>query len=318
MAGDLDGALAIGACCANCHAPLSGPFCAACGQAIETHRRSLYRLVRGFIADLLSLESRTLRTTWVLLAHPGELSRAFKEGRIQRYVPPVRLYLFVSLLFFVALSFTHLALVQFSLYSRILPAAVAGGPPRHAVATDMVFFQPVGSVQNRDAAPRDAIERVRNQSDAGARENAFERAVFQTLYRLQADPAALNGPLTEWLPRILFVLLPLFAMVMALFYFRSRQFLFVDHLVFSLNLHSFGFAALLAAGVLAQTLLPGAAVAWLFFAVVCTYLLLAMKRFYAQGWAPTGLKFAGIGIIYSVFVLLPAFGGLIAVSVLYG
>src|SRR5581483_8552934 len=103
MAGDLD-AVASGACCANCRAPLSGPFCAACGQAMETHRRSLYRLVRGFIADLLSLESRTLRTSWVLLARPGELSRAFKEGRIQRYVPPVRLYLFVSLLFFVALS----------------------------------------------------------------------------------------------------------------------------------------------------------------------------------------------------------------------
>jgi hypothetical protein len=316
MAGDHDGALAIGADCANCHAPLSGPFCAACGQAIETHRRSLYRLVRGFIADLLSLESRTLRTTWMLLVRPGELSLAFHEGRIQRYVPPVRLYFFVSLLFFVALSFTQLALVQFSLSSRTLPATVAGGPPRHAVTTDMVFFQPVGSIQNR--TPKDALEKVREQADAGRQENRFEHVVFQTLYRLQADPAALNAPLTEWLPRILFVLLPLFALVMALFYFGSRQFLFVDHLVFSLNLHSFGFAAFLMAGILAQTLLPGAAVAWLFFAVVCAYLLLAMKRFYAQGWAPTGLKFAGVGLVYSIFVLLPAFGGLIAVSVLYG
>jgi hypothetical protein len=316
MAGDLTGALAIGACCANCHAPLSGPFCASCGQAIETHRRSLYRLVRGFIADLLSLESRTLRTGWVLLARPGELTRAFHEGRIQRYVPPVRLYLFVSLLFFVALSFTHLALVQISLSSRTLPGPVIGGAPRHAVTTDMVFFQPVGTVVNRNAAP--TIEKVRAQIKPEAQENAFERVVFQTLYRLQADPAALNGALTEWLPRILFVLLPLFAVVMALFYWPSRQFLFVDHLVFSLNLHSFGFAALLAAAVLAQSLLPGAAVAWLFFGVVCAYLVLAMKRFYAQGWAPTGLKFAGIGLVYSVFVLLPAFGGLIAASVLYG
>jgi type II secretory pathway component PulF len=62
----------------------------------------------------------------------------------------------------------------------------------------------------------------------------------------------------------------------------------------------------------------GAAVAWLFFAVVCTYLLLAMKRFYAQTWARTGLKFAGVGFVYSVFVLLPAFGGLLAASVIYG
>src|SRR4051812_41552251 len=164
MAGDLE---AVSPSCANCHALLAGPFCSACGQACDTHRRSLYRLIRGFIADVLSLESRTARTALALLFRPGELSLAFHEGRIQRYVPPVRLYLFVSLLFFVALSFTQLALVQFSLTFRTLPATVAGGPPRNSVTTDMVFFQPVGSVQN--AIPKDALEKVRGQTVPGAR-----------------------------------------------------------------------------------------------------------------------------------------------------
>jgi len=312
MAGDLE---AVSPSCANCHAPLTGRFCSACGQECDTHRRSLYRLIRGFVADLLNLESRTLRTSWALLFRPGELPLAFHQGRTQRYVPPVRLYLFVSLLFFVALSFTQLALVQFSLSSRTLPATVAGGPPRNAVTTDMIFFQPVGSVQN--AIPKDGLEKVRRQTEPGERENIVSRALYAALYRLQADPAALNAPLTEWLPRILFLLLPLFATVLALFYWRSRQFLFVDHLVFSLNLHSLGFAVFLLAGVLAQ-LASGSAVAWLFFGVMCTYLLLAMKRFYAQGWARTGLKFAGVGLVYSIFILLPAFGGLIAASVYYG
>ena len=314
MAGALE-AVSASAHCANCHASLTGPFCAACGQACETHRRSLYRLIRGFVADMLSLESRTIRTTLALLFRPGELSLAFHEGRIQRYVPPVRLYLFVSVLFFVALSFTQLALVQFNLSFHVYPANVPGGPPRNSVATGMVFFHPVGSVQS--AIPKDALDKVRNQAVPGSHENAFQRIIFHTLYRLQADPAALNGPLTEWLPRILFLLLPLFALVLALFYWGSRQFLFVDHLVFSLNLHSLGFAVFLVAGVLAQ-LVSGEVVAWLFFAVVCTYLLLAMKRFYAQSWVRTGLKFAGVGFVYSVFVLLPAFGGLLAASVIYG
>ena len=308
---------AVSASCANCHATLTGPFCSACGQEIDTHRRSLYRLIRGFIADMLSLESRTARTTLALLFRPGELSLAFHEGRIQRYVPPVRLYLFVSVLFFVVLSFTQLTLVQISLTSRTLPGNVEGGPPRNAVTTDMVFFQPIGSVQNAASAPKDALDKVCSQAVPGSQENTFQRTFFETLYRLQADPAALNGPLTEWLPRILFLLLPLFAIVLALFYWGRREFLFVDHLVFSLNLHSLGFAVFLLAGVLAQ-MVSGAAVAWLFFAVVCTYLLLAMKRFYAQNWVRTGLKFAGVGFVYSVFVLLPAFGGLLAASVIYG
>ena len=143
------------------------------------------------------------------------------------------------------------------------------------------------------------------------------RTVFATLHRLQADPAALNGSLTEWLPRILFLMLPLFALVLALFHWGNRQYFFVDHLVFSLNLYSFGFAAFLVAGVLAQ-FVQGDAVGWLFFSATCTYLLVAMKRFYAQSWVRTGLKFGGIAFVYTMFVLLPASGGLIAASVYYG
>ena len=313
MAGDLE---AVSPSCANCHAPLTGRFCSACGQAGDTHRRARYRRIRGFIADLLSLESRTARTTLALLFRPGELSLAFHQGRIQRYVPPVRLYLFVSVLFFVALSFTQLALVQFNLSFHAYEPISPGGPPRVGVSPGLVFFQPVGSVPTTQTAPAE-IETIRGQTDASSRDSPFMRGVFTTLHRLQADPAALNDPLTEWLPRILFLLLPLFALVLALFYWGRREFLFVDHLVFSLNLHSLGFAVFLLAGVLAQ-LVSGEAVAWLFIAVVCTYLLLAMKRFYAQNWLRTGLKFAGVAFIYTVFVLLPAFGGLLAASVIYG
>jgi hypothetical protein len=316
MAGAVQGALAIGDDrCANCHASLSGPFCAACGQACETHRRSLYRLVHGFIADLLHLESRTLRTIWALLARPGELSLAFHQGRTQRYVPPVRLYFFVSLLFFVALSFTHVALVQFNLSFHAYEPITPGGPPRVGVNPGLVFFQPVGSVASTTHSSPAEIETIRSQTDS--RDSPFMRAGFTTLHRLQADPAALNGSLTEWLPRILFLMLPLFALVLALFHWGNRQYFFVDHLVFSLNLYSFGFAAFLVAGVLAQ-FVQGDAVGWLFFSATCTYLLVAMKRFYAQSWIRTGLKFGGVAFVYTMFVLLPASGGLIAASVYYG
>ena len=61
---------------------------------------------------------------------------------------------------------------------------------------------------------------------------------------LAADPAALNGPLTTWMPRALFLLLPLYALLLALFHIRRRKrFYFVDHLVFSLSIHTFTFVA---------------------------------------------------------------------------
>ena len=105
-----------------------------------------------------------------------------------------------------------------------------------------------------------------------------------TMTTLAHDPTAVNGPLTNWIPRALFLLLPLFAGLLALFHWRQRkEFYFVDHLVFSLNIHSFAFVVLIAAVWLAQVL-TGGTVGWLALVAVGAYLLLAMKRFYGQGW----------------------------------
>lgn len=105
--------------CTNCAAPLIGPYCAACGQPIETHRRSVFVLLHDFVKDVASFDSRILRTARALLFNPGELPLAFREGRTQPYVPAVRLYLFVSLAFFVILGVTHIAIVQFVPEARL-------------------------------------------------------------------------------------------------------------------------------------------------------------------------------------------------------
>ncbi len=98
--------------CPNCGTKMIGPYCAVCGQERDTHRRSVYALVRDLVVDIVSFDSRVLRTARALVVQPGELARAFREGRTRRYVPAVRLYLFVSLIFFLMLSFTGLAILQ--------------------------------------------------------------------------------------------------------------------------------------------------------------------------------------------------------------
>ncbi len=68
--------------------------------------------MHDFFLDLINFASRILRTARALLFEPGELPKAFREGRTVPYVPSIRLYLFVSLIFFVALSLTGIAIVQ--------------------------------------------------------------------------------------------------------------------------------------------------------------------------------------------------------------
>lgn len=126
---------------------------------------------------------------------------------------------------------------------------------------------------------------------------------------LATDPAAINGPLTEWITRILFILLPVYALVLAILYWRQRaDFYFVDHLVFALNAFSFIFAVSLIAIGLAQVV-SGGAVTSLGLGAVWLYFLLAMKRFYGQSWGWTVAKFALTSLLFGVFALGPALIG---------
>lgn len=353
-----------------------GPYCALCGQPLNTHRRSIGHLLHEFFKDIASFDSRILRTARALLLQPGELPKAFREGRTQRYVPAVRLYLFVSLLFFLFLSFTGIALIQLNLsvesyrvthdkaglvYKEangkrellegfradakgdvvIRPgkkkAKAAGsededtddgvetpsflkadGSLQHDLKPKISFFhRPLPVDEASKPVIGQEIDRLKSKMHfEGADSGWIKKGLYNTLDRLRDDASALNGPLETWIPRILFVLLPLFAILLAMFYGKQRKhFFFVDHLVFSLTVHSFGFVLVMLAAMGAQ-MTTGIWLAKLTLAVLALYLFLSLKKFYGQGWVKTGLKFACITVIYAVFFLAPALLFALAASVL--
>jgi hypothetical protein len=351
--------------CPNCGKPLIGPFCAICGQPRDTHRRSVWGLIKVLVEDIISFDSRIMRTGWALVTKPGELARAFREGRTQRYLPALRLYLFTSLIFFVVLGATNIALLQLVVTATPTKVTWIKGEPyianpaysdseeMRAVMPKMVkipkekasrpgglfsysskiyFFSPIGAYHTSlSAEARKRLEHpnfdVEIDSDRKAtpaqKKKAkeelngwFSKRIFGGMRRLASDPAALNGSLTAWIPRVLFLLMPLYALLLALFYVRQRRkFFFVDHLIFSLTIHTFGFVLLLAAAGAAQ-LLPGEAVAWSTLIVATVYTFLAMHRFYEQNWFWTGIKFVTVSFFYMCFCALPALGVVLALSFL--
>jgi len=98
--------------CPNCDTPLAGAYCNQCGQKDADLRRTVWSFFWELTEDIISLESRFLRTTALLIFLPGVLTKSYIEGKRASYVPPVRLYLIVSLLFFVALTVTNVAIVR--------------------------------------------------------------------------------------------------------------------------------------------------------------------------------------------------------------
>jgi hypothetical protein len=86
--------------CPSCGAELAGAYCAACGQRAP---RAADFTWRGFAHELWTeasgSDSRLWRTVLGLF-RPGVLTRAWLEYQWARFLPPLRLYLLVSAVFF--------------------------------------------------------------------------------------------------------------------------------------------------------------------------------------------------------------------------
>ncbi len=86
--------------CHNCGAPLTGPYCAGCGQRDQPLRIPLHRFLGQSLVEFFGVDGRVWRTLLALVFKPGTLTREFLAGRRQRYLRPLRIYLSATLLFF--------------------------------------------------------------------------------------------------------------------------------------------------------------------------------------------------------------------------
>jgi len=86
--------------CANCGAPLSGEYCGHCGQRHEPHVHTVAHFAAEAFESVTHADSRLWRTLAYLLARPGLLTREFFAGRRAGYLPPFRLYIVISVVFF--------------------------------------------------------------------------------------------------------------------------------------------------------------------------------------------------------------------------
>jgi hypothetical protein len=91
--------------CLNCGAHLRGQYCGHCGQRSQNRLISLWELIRDAFGDLFELDSRLWNTLVPLMIRPGLLTHDYLQGRRARYMPPFRMYLVLSVLFFLVAFF---------------------------------------------------------------------------------------------------------------------------------------------------------------------------------------------------------------------
>lgn len=115
--------------CANCGAPLQGPYCHDCGQPLKGLIRPLSGLTADVADSVLNIDSRILRTLGPLYFKPGFLTTEYFIGRRVRYVTPFRLFFFLTI---VAFLVTQIFSEQVGLNATISSGARLGA---NAVAT---------------------------------------------------------------------------------------------------------------------------------------------------------------------------------------
>jgi len=143
--------------------------------------------------------------------------------------------------------------------------------------------------------------------------NTWAQRAATNIERAGEDPSRLTREMFNLLPIVLFVLMPVFALMLKCFYIFSGR-LYMEHLIVALHSHSFLFLGILMSGLvallanaLAEVAIAGAMLNVLFqlsLAWLLLYLLLMQKKVYAQGWGVTVFKYFVLGTLYSVLVVI--------------
>lgn len=136
----------------------------------------------------------------------------------------------------------------------------------------------------------------RTQVNLGSKR--LDRAVCRHLFALESMPPdvaikRLVAGSIQNTPKIMFLLLPIYAFILQLLYIRRHRF-YVEHFVFSLHVHAFMFV-LFTVMMLLRKVPVVPSLLWLW---VPIYILVAMKRVYGQGWPKTLAKWFVLGCVY--------------------
>jgi len=361
--------------CANCGAPMYGPFCYACGQPEKGMIRHLASVMADMADTVFNVDSRIFRSIPPLYFRPGFLTNEYFAGRRTRYVTPFRLFFFLCVISFFAIQVNmdlggiHLDLGdsdsriagaqttaeldanrKAELASLDAAAHAPGVPPRARekmeaarAKLDAKASERRAWLEARDAARAKGQPPPRSPEDDGdgmlmfdgvmwdpaahpfevtwlpafANAKLTEMAVHakENLVRARRDQSHLIAGIFSVLPQTLFVLMPLFAVLLKIAYIFKRR-LYMEHLMVALHSHAFIFMSLLLVTLVHVArgwtdvhagwaspllgLLSAAMWAWL-----PIYLFLMARRVYRQGWLMTTIKFCFIGTCYMVML---AFG----------
>jgi Protein of unknown function (DUF3667) len=319
-------------------------YCTHCGQENLEPKESVGHLMRHFFEDITHFDGKFFTTLKDLIVRPGFLTREYVAGRRVAYLNPIRMYIFISAIFFIAL---------FASTEESAPQ-----PEDNSYAVNVFRQQLADSLRSakadslqksfngKMAAQLDSLKTKKDSNQAlglnygsagmvkiDITENKYKTVrEYDSVQRTLADTAKDRG-IMHWIlrnnvrqkekhggrntvhievdvshdiPKIMFFILPLFALYVSWFYSRKKYY-YVNHAIFSVHFHCFIFILFLFLLLLAK-IIPGEWAGLILVAIapipVLVYLVAALYGMYRQSfWLSLG-KGLAISVLYLITLSL--------------
>lgn len=284
--------------CPNCDEVLTGRFCMICGQKDFNMLRPFWTLLEDTMGDLFSFDSRFFGTAIPLFSRPGYVTHEYNLGKRAKFVPPFRQYLVISIIFFLLLVNIDIQLFKtdgtlVDNGAQITEKKISS--PGDSTEVDKVLDDVISDMTNNSA------EKLKDSTNTEKKIYNSTIGLMGGLKKVWLDPQLLNIVLADWVPKMMFLMLPLFALFLKLIYIRRKKF-YIEHLVFSMHYHAFIFL-LFTVMILLYHFVPASHAYLAYFLwYVPIYLFLAMWKVYGQG--PIKTIFKGLFLNFTYFIFM--------------
>lgn len=294
--------------CANCQYQFEGidNYCPNCGQENHSHHAPFKHIFIELIESLTHFDTKFFATVKALFLKPGLLTKDYIEDKRARYVPPVRLYVFVSFIFFFLLS-------VFSKSDRTSPMSREANPrtaPIKIIGQQNTQDSIIAALEKEKNITDSMVDSVINSklpNEGWIAKIFLRQSIRSELGLITRDDV--NHVFVKYIGIVVFILMPIFAILLLMLYIR-RERLYIEHLIFSVHFHAFVFVILIFAFLLYKITLEDEWSVYLSF-IIPIYSTIALKRVYENSWPKTVLKSLLLTISYitciSVAMLLTYF-----------
>ncbi|MDW3193106.1 MAG: DUF3667 domain-containing protein [Cytophagales bacterium] len=295
--------------CLNCGAHISEVynFCPKCGQENNDNNISFGLLFREFFSNYFSLDSRFGRSIKPFLISPGTLTNAFNEGKRVRFAHPVRLYLVISLIHFTVFSFiqtqeneesgsqTFIEMMDEVHADSLLamhPDSIQYDPEEDFMLSDREFAL-IKKMYSENHTSKQILDSLHIEG-----RSFWDRMAIRRIVRLSnTTQEQINNAIIGNIPVMMFVILPLYALLLKLFY--RKKGLYIQHLIHSFHIHSFAFFALTIGWLFILAFsLTEENVLFVVFLGLSIYIYFSLVRVCRQSYLMSFVKLFAMGTVY--------------------